>query len=139
MTLSPSKQIFIGVMGAPYESELITSLMRMVDESLAQGHRVIVWTCGGATTLTQSALGEVKPRNLLDLGTDRESVEYPSTAALVKGLIKTAQGRLQWYVCRHCMEERGAEGQIPDVKVMPPYKFVEYHSRAEISLVMGVK
>jgi sulfur relay (sulfurtransferase) complex TusBCD TusD component (DsrE family) len=131
--------IFLGVMGAPYESELTTTLLRLVDEALHQGHQITVWTCGGATLLTHSALGRTKPRNVFDLGTTRTIHDYPSVAALITALMSAGAGRLRWYVCSHCMEERGALAQIEAVKVQAPLQFVRYLAAAEVALVMGVK
>lgn len=131
--------IFLGVMGAPYESELCTTLLRLVDAALRQGHPVTVWTCGGATTLTLRSLGDTKPRNLFDLGTERRDATYPSTAALVTALLTMAEGRLQWLVCRHCMEERGATDQISGVVVKPPLRFLHYRDQADTALILGVK
>jgi len=125
-------------MGAPYESELCTTIVRMVNQALLIGHDVIVWTCGGATTLTLKSLGEVKPKNLLDMAMGRE-VDYPSPAAVMRELLETSEGRLQWLVCRHCMEERGGGEQMAGIKIQPPFKFLEYLNRADVSLVMGVK
>lgn len=132
------KSLFFGVMGAPYESDLCTSLLRMVSEALECGHTITVWTCGGATALTRTALGETKPKNLLDLlaGEDRS---YPSTAALVGAMVRESAGRLQWLVCRHCAEERGAMDQIPEARIQPPLRFAEYLERSDVPVIMGVK
>lgn len=133
------RRIFFGVMGAPYESELSTTLFRMIDEALRQGHHVSVWTCGGATTLTQSSLGEEKPRNLMDLVTGRRDAIYPTTAALVRGFLTGAGGRLEWRVCRHCADERGAGPHVEGVSVASPFRFLSQMERADVALVLGVK
>lgn len=139
MTDNPQRSLFFGVMGNPYESELCTSVLRLADAALRAGHRVIVWTCGGATTLTQSSIGMAKPRNLIDFATGRGDVRYPSTARFVAELIDTADGRLDWMVCRHCADERGAGEQIEGVVVASPFKFLAQMERADVAMVMGVK
>lgn len=139
MSNQTGKALFLGIMGAPYESELATTALRMVDEALRQGHRVTVWTCGGATALTLLSLGESKPRNLLDLACQRSGRHYPTTAALVGNLLGTAEDRLQWLVCRHCMEERGAFEQMAGVKIVSALKFWRYLNQADVSMVVGVK
>jgi sulfur relay (sulfurtransferase) complex TusBCD TusD component (DsrE family) len=126
--------VFFVVMGAPYESELTTSLFRMIDAALDQQHRVWVWTCGGATTLTMQSLGERKPRNPLDL-----DAEYPTTGQFVNRMLTRGDGRLEWYICRQCMEERGANEQLAGVKIQPPFRFLRYLDQADVCLVMGVK
>jgi sulfur relay (sulfurtransferase) complex TusBCD TusD component (DsrE family) len=138
-TSNQTKSLFLGVMGAPYESELCTTVMRMVDEALRKGHHVTVWTCGGATTLTLQSLGESKPRNLLDLGSERGDAHYYSTAALIGELLRISEGRLQWLVCRNCMEERGALEHIAGVKIISAFKFMQCLNQADVAMVMGVK
>lgn len=137
-TESSPASIFLGVMGAPYESELCTTLFRLIDAALRQEHPVTVWTCGGATTLTLQTLGDTKPRNFFDLGKE-EDTTYPSTAALVKALLAVSEGRLQWFVCRQCMEERGAGDQIAEVAIKSPFKFLQYRNKADTALILGVK
>jgi sulfur relay (sulfurtransferase) complex TusBCD TusD component (DsrE family) len=132
------KTLFFGVMGAPYESELCMSLFRLVSEALDGGHSVTVWTCGGATSLTRRALGETKPKNLLDL-LDGSNRAYPSTAALIAAMVRNSAGRLQWHVCRHCAEERGAIDQIPEARIQPPLRFAEHLERCDVPVIMGVK
>jgi sulfur relay (sulfurtransferase) complex TusBCD TusD component (DsrE family) len=133
MPIDP-RTIFLVVMGAPYESELTTSLFRLVDAALDQQHRVLVWTCGGATTLTMRSLGDRKPRNPLDL-----DAEYPSTARLIRAMLARGAGRLEWYICRQCMEERGASEQVDEVKIQPPFRFLRYLEQADVCMIMGVK
>lgn len=131
--------LFFGVMGAPYESELTTSLLRLVGDALECGHRVTVWACGGATMLTRSAIGENKPRNMLDILAGCPDRTYPSTAALVRSLVEQSNGRLRWLVCRHCAEERGALDQISEARVQPPLRFAEHLQLCDVPVVMGVK
>lgn len=131
---APERVLFLAMIGAPYESDTTTTLLRMADAAVAARHRVSVWTCGFATTLTLATLGDSKPRNLLSW-----DERFPSTAALVTALLDAAAGRLEWLVCRYCMEERGATAQIDGVAVRPPYEFVDRLLAADASLVMGLK
>ncbi len=62
-----------------------------------------------------------------------------TTAALVQGLFRTYPGQLRWYVCRYCMEERGAVAQIPEIEVQIPYSFNTYLTIADQGLVLGTK
>jgi hypothetical protein len=137
--MDQATSLFFGVMGSPYESELTTSLLRLVAAALDSGHRVTVWTCGGATTLTRVALGDHKPKNLLDVLGGFPDRTYASTAALVRALAERSEGRLQWYVCRHCAEERGALDQIAEARVQPPMRFVQHLERCDFPVIMGVK
>lgn len=127
-----SKTIFFVMLEGPYRSDATTTLLRLVDAALVQHHQVRVWACGGATLLTQRTLGAEKPRNFLDL-----DATYPSTAGLIAALLDHTTPLLRWYICRHCMEERGATAQIAQVKIQPPFRFFEHLRAADASLVMG--
>ena len=131
------KLIFLGVMGTPYQSELITSLFRIVQEALHQGHEIIVWTCGYATQLTQATV--IRRPNMFDRGTALEDTHYFATTELVKSLFDFGEERLDWYVCNYCSEERGATDQIAEVKVKVPWTFNYYLNLADVSMVLGVK
>jgi sulfur relay (sulfurtransferase) complex TusBCD TusD component (DsrE family) len=130
------KSIFLGVMGTPFQSDLITSLFRLVHESLHQGHEVTVWCCGYATTLTQSTL-----QRQMDIFSelDGNNAKYPSTAELVREAVKASKGDLKWYICDYCMKERGAIHQIDEVYIKVPFSFYHYLDRADVSVVLGVK
>lgn len=134
-----AKHIFLGMKGAPYESELFTSVLRITNAALQKGHRVTVWTCGGATTLTQSSLGLFKRRNVLIFGTGSKDKNYPTTATLVGKLIGLYPDQLTWLVCRQCMEERGVVEHIASVKVVSPGRFLHYLMAADSSIIMGKK
>jgi sulfur relay (sulfurtransferase) complex TusBCD TusD component (DsrE family) len=130
----PGHSLFLGLIGAPYESDLFTTAMRLADEAVRQGHQVTVWTCGYSTALTTAAVGDGKPRNMADW-----TARYPSTSALAAHLLDWADGRLTWLVCRFCAEERGTLDQIPGVRIRPPYEFRERFSAADVALTLGVK
>jgi hypothetical protein len=134
---SPPRSFFFGLMGTPYQSDLTTSLMRMVHEALTQGHDVVVWTCGYGTMLTQRTL--IRPPDPLLGPSESADRHNPTTAAMVQGLIDFSGGRLQWFVCRYCMEERGASNQIEEVTVKIPFTFQHYLNKADVPLVLGVK
>ncbi len=127
-----TKTVLFVTLDGPHRSDSTTTLLRLVEAALAQHHEVRVWACGGATLLTQHTLGVHKPRNFLDL-----EAEYPSTAAVIESLLTRAGPVLQWYICRHCMEERGATAQMRLVKIQPPFRFFEHVRLADACLVMG--
>jgi sulfur relay (sulfurtransferase) complex TusBCD TusD component (DsrE family) len=128
------RSLFLGLIGAPYESDLLTTATRLAEAAVRQGHQVTVWTCGYATALTASALDPVKPRNTIAWDT-----RDPSPAALAAHLLEWADGRLAWLVCRYCAEERGTMDQMPGVRIRPPYEFVQRAHAADACLVLGTK
>jgi sulfur relay (sulfurtransferase) complex TusBCD TusD component (DsrE family) len=128
------RSVFLGLIGPPYESDQLTTALRIADEAVRQQHRVTVWTCGYSTTLTAASLGATKPRNAQSW-----AVRFPSTSALAIELLDWAGAALQWLVCRYCAEERGALDQVPQVRVRPPYEFVQRATAADVALVLGVK
>jgi len=128
------RRLFLGLIGTPYASDLLTSAVRIAEEAVRQGHRVTVWTCGYATALTTAAVGPSAPRNLAAWDT-----RHPSPAALVRHLLAWADGELEWLVCRFCAEERGTTEQLPGVRVRPSYEFMLRADAADVSLVLGVK
>jgi sulfur relay (sulfurtransferase) complex TusBCD TusD component (DsrE family) len=128
------RSLFLGLVGAPYESDLLTTTVRMAQEAVRQEHRVTVWTCGYSTTLTMVGVGPTAPRDVRSWDT-----RHPSPSALVAHLLDWSDGRLQWLVCRFCAQERGAVDQMAGVRIRPPYKFLELAQAADVSLVLGVK
>lgn len=134
MPAATGRSVFLGLIGPPYESDQLTTALRIVDEAIRQEHRVTVWTCGYSTALTAAALGPNKPRNAQTWG-----VRFPSTSALAIDLLDWAGESLQWLVCRYCAEERGVLDQVPQVRVRPPYEFVQRAVAADVALVLGVK
>lgn len=125
--------VLITLMGTPHESDRTTSALRLVQALLERGCAVQVWTCGNATLLTQRALGDDKPRNLADW-----NGVYPSTAALVKDMLETFPGRLYWYGCRFCSDDRGAADHLPHVVVRPPAGYAANVAAADRTLLVGV-
>lgn len=133
---SGPRSFFFGVMGTPFQSELSTTLFRMVQSALDLQHQVTVWTCGYATNLTQHSL--VRPKDSF-AAKDAPATNDLTTAQIVQALMAKHSGSLDWYVCRYCMEERGATQQIAEVQVKIPFTFQHYLSAADVSLVLGVK
>ena len=106
------RSLFLGLIGPPYESDQLTTALR----------------------IAAAALGPGKPRNA-----QTWAVRFPSTSALAVDLLEWAGGALEWLVCRYCAEERGALEQVPQVRVRPPYEFVQRAVTADVALVLGVK
>jgi hypothetical protein len=125
--------VLVTVLGAPHADDSTTSVLRLVQGMLGRGGRVQVWACGYATMLTQRSLGPYKPRNVAAWSTD-----YPSTAALVDGLLDAFPDRLFWYGCAFCSEERGAGDHLPRVVVRSPARYGENVAAAGKTLMIGL-
>lgn len=137
MERNSPKSIFLMPVGAPFESDLTTSLLRIVDEAVNQGHEVMVWACGYATALTQDTLTDHRPEINLNPGGEDELKNYPSTAHIIGNLILNSNEKLRWCICEYCMRERGTVHQIAEVDIMPPVIMLTYMDQADISMVMG--
>ncbi|MFI9100878.1 hypothetical protein ACIGXA_10145 [Streptomyces fildesensis] len=129
----PHTDVLLVLMGAPHESDLTTSVLRLVQAMLERGGSVQVWACGYATTLTQTALGTNKPRNVAHW-----SAAYPSSASLVQEMLAAFPGRLHWYVCRFCGADRGAGEQVPEVVMRGPSAFAGNTAAAAKTMMVGV-
>ena len=129
----PRCDVLVALMGTPHASDMTTTGLRLAHALLEQGAVVQMWTCGYATLLTQRSLGEVKPRNLVGWSED-----YPSSVTLARELLASHPGRVRWYSCRFCSDERGVAEHIPEVKIRPPYRFSEHIYAADKSLFLGV-
>lgn len=132
-TLVPHTDVLLTVMGAPHESDLITSVLRLAQSLLDGGATVQIWACGYATMLTQAGLGDSKPRNLAEWSTP-----YPSMAAVVQDMLAAFPDRLHWYACRFCSDDRGAVAHIEQVPTRAPAKFADHVAAAGKTLYLGV-
>ncbi len=130
---APHTDLLLTVMGAPHESDLFTSVLRLAQSLLEAGATVQVWACGYATMLTQRGLGDTKPRNLAAW-----SVDYPSAATLVRDLLDRFPNRLYWFGCRFCSDDRGAVDHLPEVGMRPPSRFADHVGSARKTLFIGV-
>ncbi|MFD9375454.1 hypothetical protein ACFWBH_07915 [Streptomyces sp. NPDC059999] len=129
----PHTDVLITLMGAPHASDQVTSALRLTQALLERGATVQVWTCGYATLLTQRALGRDKPRDLADWNR-----EHPSTATLAEELLTAYEGRLYWYGCRFCSDDRGAVDHLPQVVLRPPGGYAANVAAADKTLLLGV-
>lgn len=133
MARTPHTDVLLVVMGPPHTGELTTSVFRLLQALLERGASVQVWACGYSAMLSQEALGEHKPANLLD-----RYAEYPTTVTLIRELLDAFPGRLFWFGCRACSEHRGATGHISEVRMRAPHTFGGHVLSATRTLFMGV-
>lgn len=97
-------KLFLSMVGSIFDREDTTTAFRLIDAALDARVEIQVWACGGATLLTSKHLGFTRPRNILELGTNRSDHDYPTSSALVSRLMERSDSRLRWCICRHCLE-----------------------------------
>lgn len=129
----PHTELLLTMMGAPHSSDMTTTLFRLARAVLDRSATLQIWACGYATMLTHSALDECKPRNIVDWNGD-----YPSTAKLAAELLADYPGRVHWYACRFCSEERGVTAHIPEVRVRPAFSFSDHVDAADKTVFLGL-
>jgi sulfur relay (sulfurtransferase) complex TusBCD TusD component (DsrE family) len=125
--------VLVVLTGPPYASDLVTTVLRMLDELARRMVRVRVWTCGYATMLSLVALGERKPREV-----DNWARTHPSTAAILVGLLERSGDRLTWEVCTFCAEDRGVAGpHLPPVRLRAPSRLGSNVAAAGTTIYIG--
>ncbi|MEU9481777.1 hypothetical protein [Streptomyces sp. NPDC048191] len=124
--------LLITLTAPPFDSDTVTTVLRLADATLRRGASVQVWACGYATALTQRGLGAVKPRDLRDLRT-----EHPSTAAVIGGLLKSHPDTFAWYVCRFCAEDRGATEHIDGIATRSFSRFPRHVAASATTVYVG--
>jgi tRNA 2-thiouridine synthesizing protein D len=78
-----TKTLTIAVMDPPYESERSTTALRLVHETLNQGHNVTVFAYEGAVSLTMRAQ---QPHANPAKGTTVEEEQHPTTKDWIASL-----------------------------------------------------
>lgn len=129
-------KITIALMDSPYESETTTTAMRIVDAALRKGHSVNVFAYEGAVSL--SLKDQAQHPNPVK-GTTVEQQDHPTTAKLIQGLFKIADGRLIWINCGMCVDERGATQWVEGPKRGGPGDFYKWTLESANTLVMGTR
>jgi hypothetical protein len=124
--------LLITLAAPPFDSDVVTTVLRLLDATLRRGAKVQVWTCGYATALTQRSLGELKPPDVLS----RRGV-FPSTAAVIGELLDTNPESLAWQVCRFCAEDRGALDHIDGVRIRSFGRFSRRVAASATTIYIG--
>ncbi|GIG63044.1 hypothetical protein Lfu02_74160 [Longispora fulva] len=132
MAARPPADVLLVVTGAPFASDMLTTVLRLVDELLRRGRSVLVWACGYTTMLTQTALGGHKPRDL-----DDWAARHPSTAAVVSGLLAEYAALFSWEVCTYCAQDRGAGPHVPGVRLRAPSRIGTNVAAARTTIYIG--
>lgn len=116
----------------PYTADTLTTVLRLAQAVLRRGQTVSVWACGYNTMLTQVSLGDTKPIDVRD-----PARSYPSTAAIIRGMLTRYDGRLSWLVCTACSAERGAGRHLQGVRLRSAPRFVSTVRAADRVIYIG--
>lgn len=131
-----AKSVFFGLMGAPYSRDWALPFFRLLTDVLERGTDVVVWTCGNATTMTSQHMQRDGDPIHSDCVSHSCSHTLPDMA---RELLHAYPDTLRWYICKYCMEERGAVNHIDGVEIKLPFSFDTYVHLADQSLVFGKK
>ena len=134
-TDTPAQSLFLGLMGGPFTGDWTTNFFQIAEAALKRGTDVTVWTCGNATSMTQTT--NIRPDD--PIHADCPGCGNHTLAEMATALLDAHPDHLRWYVCRYCMEERGATAQIPQAQIQLPFSFNTYLNQADRSLVLGIK
>jgi sulfur relay (sulfurtransferase) complex TusBCD TusD component (DsrE family) len=124
--------LLVTLTAPPYDSDVVTSVLRLLEAALRRGARVQVWACGYATSLTQRTLGDSKPPDLRDL-----RAPHPSTAAVIGGLTAAHPRTFAWHVCRFCAEDRGAADHIDGIATRSFSRYARYVAASATTVYVG--
>ncbi|WP_369137437.1 hypothetical protein [Modestobacter versicolor] len=124
--------LLVAVMGAPYDSDATSTVLRWVDAATRRDARVQVWTCGYATLLTQRSTGPVKEPNPLD-----RTREHATARGRIEQLL-AERPTLQWSSCRFCSTERGALDHIDAVRLRPALSFGSHVRESAKTVFVGL-
>ncbi|MGP3947302.1 hypothetical protein [Streptomyces sp. 7N604] len=124
--------LLLVITGTPHQDDMATTALRLAQAVLDEGGTVRVWACGYATMLTQTALGDTKPRNVR-----RPDRDYPSSAGIIRRMLVAGSGRFAWIGCTACSAERGATSHMPEVRLRSPMRFVPTIEAAVKTVYIG--
>ncbi|MEL6678817.1 MAG: hypothetical protein AAFQ51_08930 [Pseudomonadota bacterium] len=134
--IQQARSVFFGVIGAPYTRDWTMPFFRLLTEVLDRGTDTVVWTCGNATTMTSKLMWREGDPIHPHSHSHSCSCPLPDVAS---ELLRSYPDNLRWYICKYCMEERGAINQIDGVEIKLPFSFDTYTHMADQSLVFGTK
>lgn len=124
--------LLVVVTAEPYVTDTLTTALRLARSVLARGRTVRFWACGYNTALTQLSVGDAKPVNVRD-----PAERYPSTAELVRRMVREHDGRFAWLVCTICAAERGVGRHIDEVRLRSAPRFAATVASADRVVYIG--
>lgn len=137
--MAQRKTLTFALMDPPFESARSTTALRLIDAALQRGHNVNVFAYEGAVHLAfaaqQQHANAVHGRNL-------EEEDHPLPREWIAALQATAHAhgaRLEWVNCGLCVDERGVNEAIANVRRGGPPDFVGFIEASDNTLVIPVR
>lgn len=124
------------LMDAPFESARTTTAMRLLDIAARRGYDINVFAYEGAVYLPFAR--QSQHPNAVH-GHDVEEENHPLPKDWVSALIDEAAGNggcIDWANCGLCVDERGADEAVDQVRRGTPADLVDFAKRSENTLVI---
>lgn len=127
------------LMDPPFENARTTTALRLIDIAVRRGFNVNVFAYEGSVFLPFAK--QVQHANGVH-GRSLEEENHPLTKDWVQGLFREAnrQGlKLDWANCGLCVDERGAQEAIPEVRRGSPADLVKFAESSTNTLVIATR
>jgi len=123
--------IAIALMDPPYESENLTTALRILDVAPRRGYNINVFAYEGAAALAFTR--QAAHPNPIH-GKDVAQENHPTTKDQIAALLAEAEkhgGKVDWVNCGMCVDERGVNEHVPGTRRGSP---ADFHGFVEASV-----
>ena len=127
------------LMDAPYEQTRTATAFRLIDAALRGGIGVRVFAYEGAVCLGQT---QQKPHANAIHGRTLDEEAHPTPHAWVSALFDLAREKgasLDWVNCGLCVDERGANEVVPEMRRGSPADFWKMNLESANTLVIPTR
>ena len=134
--MSKKSTLTFVLMDAPFESARTTTAMRLLDIAARRGYDINVFAYEGAVYLPFAR--QAQHPNAVH-GHDVEEENHPLPKDWVSALIDEAAsngGCIDWANCGLCVDERGADEAVSEVRRGTPADLVDFAKRSDNTLVI---
>ena len=139
MPTAAKKTLTFVLMDPPFENARTTTAMRLLDAAVRLGHSVNVFAYEGSVFLPFAR--QARHANAVR-GHTLEQENHPLTKDWIAALFAqaAAQGStFTWVNCGLCVDERGAQEAIADVRRGSPADLVAFSTHSDNTLVIATR